>query len=435
MSRPGPVLRLAARAGPLLGGKAAAGAISLAYLAVAARALGPHDYGVLVLLHAYVLAVDAALNLQAWQVMVRYGGTDGADAARLVGPLGRLEFVAGAAAVCVAAALAPAAGAALGWPAEVVALAGPYSLAALANARSIAGGYLQAAGRFDLLGAHHAVSPLVRLAGAVAAAAAGWGLAGFLAAWLAAALAEWLSMWAAALLVLRRREAAVFPASPSGGSLAALARARPGIGRYMLACKADAAYVQFAPQIAPLCIGLVLGPAAAGVYAIAHRACAVIAQPAQLVAQAAFSDLVGRPAAPGGRLARLALPGLGLAAGAALLFAVPVLVFPTALAAALGGAAFAAAGALLVWLALARVLAAACPVLGAALAASGRAELSAAANFGAALAALPALPPMLRAWGPLGAGPHALLQAALCAGALLALTLRPAAATSARGLG
>ena len=408
------VLRLGARAGPLLGGKAAAGVISLAYLVIAARALGPHDYGVLVLLHAYVLTVDAALNLQCWQVVVRLGGVGGAVAARLLGPLGRVELVGGALAVCVAAALAPAAGKALGWSAEVIALAGPYSLAALANARSIAGGYLQAVGRFDLLGAHNALSPFVRLVGAALAATCGWGLPGFLAAWLVAALIEWLSMWVAALIVLRRRE----PEVRLGGSLRALAREHPGLARYMAACKADAAYVQFAPQIVPLCVGLVLGPVAAGVYAIAQRACVVIAQPAQLIAQATFSDFIER----GERLGRVARLGLALALGAALVFAAPVLAFAGGITSAIGGAAFASAGALLVWLTLARVLSALGPVLSTALAASGRADLSVAANLGATLVALPALPPLLRAWGPLGAGPYVLLQTILCVGALVALT-------------
>ena len=414
------MLNLGTRAGPLLGGKAAAGVISLGYLALATRALGPHDYGVLILLHAYVLTVDAALNLQCWQVMVRRGGPGGAGAARLVGPLGRLELACGALAVCAAAALAPVAGKALGWSAEVIALAAPYSLAVLANTRSIAGGYLQAAGRFDLLGVHNAVSPLVRLAGAAAAAAFGWGLPGFLAAWLLAALAEWLAMWTMALAVLYRREGGL----RLGGSLRAVLGAAPGTGRYMLACKADAAYVQFAPQLVPLCIGLVLGPAAAGLYAIAHRTCVAIALPAQLIAQAAFSDFVGRPGTPGARLARLAAPGVVLALLAAAVFAAPVLAFSGAITSTVGGAAFASAGVLLIWLALARVIAAVSPILSAALAANGRADLSVAANFGATLLALPALPLMLQAWGPLGAGPHALLQAAVCVAVLLALTLR-----------
>lgn len=420
MSRLGKVLGLGARAGPLLGGKAAAGVISLAYLALATRALGPHGYGVLILLHAYVLAVDAALNLQCWQVMVRRGGAGGAGAARLVGPLGRLELAFGVLAVCAAAALAPVAGRALGWSAEVIALAAPYSLAALANARSIAGGYLQAVGRFDLLGLHNAVSPLVRLAGAGLAAFFGWGLTGFLAAWLLAALVEWLSMWAMALVVLSRREGGL----RLGGSVSAALRGEPGMGRYMLACKADAAYLQFAPQLVPLCIGLVLGPAAAGLYAIAHRTCVAIALPAQLIAQAAFSDFVGRRAEPGTRLARMAAPGLALALFAAVVFAAPVLAFSGAITSTVGGAAFSSAGALLVWLALARVISVASPVLSAALAADGRADLSVAANFGATLLALPVLILTLQAWGPLGAGPHALLQASLCVAALLCLTLR-----------
>lgn len=48
---PGPVRRIYQNLGLLLGGKAAAGLISLVYVVAAARILGPEQYGVLVLVN------------------------------------------------------------------------------------------------------------------------------------------------------------------------------------------------------------------------------------------------------------------------------------------------------------------------------------------------------------------------------------------------
>jgi hypothetical protein len=59
--------------GLVLGGKAGAGLISLVYLIIAARALGPHDYGILMLVHGYVTAVCGIVEFPAGLAIIRYG--------------------------------------------------------------------------------------------------------------------------------------------------------------------------------------------------------------------------------------------------------------------------------------------------------------------------------------------------------------------------
>ncbi|MGH6910155.1 MAG: lipopolysaccharide biosynthesis protein, partial [Phenylobacterium sp.] len=169
-ARPGTVGRIYANLSRLLAGKAMAGLLSLAYLAVAARALGPHDYGVLVLVHGYVMAVGGIVEFPGWHAVVRYGAQaietgDRMRLARLLRFAGLVEGAAGVIAVAAAAVLAPLVGPHLGWPPEALAFAGPYSFAVLATVRSTPAGYLQLAGRFDLLGFHNVVAPIVRLLG------------------------------------------------------------------------------------------------------------------------------------------------------------------------------------------------------------------------------------------------------------------------------
>src|SRR6201999_3951131 len=114
---------------------------------------------------------------------------------RLLAFAGVVEGACGLLAVLVAAMLGPLAGSKVGGAPTAVAFATPYCLAVLASIRATPAGYLQLAGRFDLLGVHSLVAPIVRLVGSGMAVATHSGLRGFLIAWLVAALAEWAAMW------------------------------------------------------------------------------------------------------------------------------------------------------------------------------------------------------------------------------------------------
>src|SRR5258705_13855375 len=57
------VKRVFGNLGLLLSGKAGAGLISLVYLVIVARTLGASDYGVLILIHAYVTLIGGVVGL------------------------------------------------------------------------------------------------------------------------------------------------------------------------------------------------------------------------------------------------------------------------------------------------------------------------------------------------------------------------------------
>lgn len=407
----------------LLGGKAGAGLLSLAYLAVAARALGPADYGVLILVHAYAMTVGGIIEFPGWHAVVRYGAQaraagDGPRLTRLLAFAGLVESAGGLLAVVVAAVLAPILGPSLGWSPTAVAFALPYSLAVLASIRATPAGYLQLAGRFDLLGAHNLVAPGVRLAGSLVAIGAHAGLRGFLIAWLVAALAEWAAMWALGVWAAWGQHAW----SDLRGGLGRVPRENPGLWRFMLAANADVTVSELSGRLTPLAVGWVLGPAAAGLYAVAQRATAVLAQPAQILGQAAYAELANLAAA-GDRGPRIRA-AVVRAVGVALLAAAPVCLilalFGQPLAVLMAGAPFAAAAGPMLWLALGRTVQLAGPPMSAALTALGRPELSAGANLVSGLGLLLVLPPMLSWLGLAGAGAHAVIQAVAGVG-LLAL--------------
>lgn len=413
--------------GLVLGGKAGAGLISLVYLVIAARALGPRDYGILVLVHGYVTAVCGIVEFPAWQAIVRYGAeATEEDAPHRLARLLRfgtiVELAGGVAAILTAMVLAPFVGPHLGWPPETVAFAIPYSFAVLGSVRSTPAGYLQLIGRFDLIGLHNMVQPLVRLAGATLALGMGWGLKGFLAAWLTAALAEFAVLWAMGLWFAHRRLGEVLR-HPERGSAKA---DNPGIWRFLVASNADVTLSELAGRIAPLIVGWVLGPAMAGMFAVAQRATVIIAQPAQILGNTAYAELARMVAAGqgGAPLRRTLLRVIGIALAAASPVVVIVALFPTPIITLLAGSAFKAAGGIMVVLTAARMITVIGPPCSAALSAMGYPAQSMSANLFANLVFLPALPWLLLQWGLMGAGVQAVGQAVLASTLLAGLVWR-----------
>jgi O-antigen/teichoic acid export membrane protein len=415
------VRRIYKNLGLLLGGKAAAGLISLIYMVIAARVLGPEHYGVLVLVNYFAMLVGGVIAFPGWHAIVRYGVSLAADnrqdrLIRLLRFAAVIELTAGAVAVAVAALLAHLFGPRLGWSADAQALAIPYSFAVLATVRATPGGYLQILGRFDLLGLHNVTTPIMRLIGTLVVVALGGGLQGFLIVWLVAALVEGVSLWVVGIYLARKH----LPDAPIWGALEDVRNEHDGLGRFMLTANMDIMLGDLAARLTPVIVGGVLGPAAAGLYSIAHRTTIVISQPAQILGQAAYAELARL--ARNGDQAMAVRQALLRIMRPALLTALPLLiilaVFSRQITVMIAGAAFAGAATVMVWLAVARVVAMIGPPTSSALIALGRPGLSVTSNLIVSLGLLPLLPVFNAFWGLPGAGMFALLQAVMIAAML-----------------
>ena len=417
------VMLVLANLGHLLGGKAAAGVMSLIYLVLVTHRLGAADYGVLVLVNAYAVLVGSVLAFSGFHGVVRYGGIalergDHAGFARIVRFLAVIELGCGVVAILVAALLVPLIGPRLGWSPDTIAIAIPYSLAVLATVRATPQGLLQIAGRFDLIGLHQAVSPLIRLIGALGVWFAGGGLIGFLAVWLVAAVAEGLAMWGFGLVAWRR----LAKGAPVRGPWRGAARDTAGLIRFILITNFDITVRELAPNLAPLTVGWLLGPAAAGLLALTQRATALLAQPTVLLSQASYAVLAAQ-------VARGDLAGLRhtvwRSAGIALAVALPIVLIlalgGNRLLVLLGGASFGGGTALLILIAGARAAGLAGAPLASGLTALGLPGRSMTVGLVTSLALYPLLPLMLWAFGTDGAGWHALLQNGVAILALAAM--------------
>lgn len=411
----GVVARIYANLGLLLGGKAAAGLISLIYMVIAARVLGPKDYGVLVLINYFAMFVGGLIAFPGWHAIVRYGVVDAeSDHDKLIRLLrfaGAIELAGGAAAVLTAALAAPLIGPRLGWSPQAQALAIPYSLAVLATVRATPAGFLQIIRRFDILGLHNTITPVMRLCGTLIVVAFGWGITGFILAWLVAALAECISLWVVGIYFAQRH----FGDKALLGAVRDVRHENEGLGQFMVTANADIMLADLASRAVPLVMGWVLGPAAAGLYSIAHRTTIVISQPAQILGQAAYAELV-RLAGTGnsGTAVRHALMKV---VGIALAIALPVLIcvtlFAGKIAVLTAGPQYNGAAKIMVLLAFARVIALVNPPISSALIALGKPRLSVAANLACNVGLLPLLPVLTSLYGLEGAGLHAIAQSLL----------------------
>lgn len=413
-----PLRRAGANFGKLLSGKAVGAALSVVYLAIAARALGPTGFGILALMHGVILFIGGIVAFSGWQTLVRFGqaplrGHDRDGLAAVLRFVTSVEVVMTVLAVAIAAVVLPIAAARGGWGAEAKAYAPWYSLAILATARQTPFGYLQLTRRFTWLGIHAAAMPVGRLVGTLVVIALDLGLGGFILAWMAAAAFEGIALWAMALVAMHRDRLGW---TGFGRLRDAMAR-HPGIGRYAFVSNLDYTLVNVTPLAIPLLVGAVLGPAAAGLFSLATRATNALQQPAQLIGQSSFevvADLASWKR--WGEVRQMLVRGAGLAILAGLVVALIFLVWGEAVMVLFGGDRFAAAGGILALVAVARALAMAQPGLASALAALGHPGTSLAISAGTGLVLIPAMIVAMRGYGLEGAGVAMIGQAVLATG-------------------
>lgn len=398
--------------GLLLSGKAMAGLMSLAYLVMVTRILGAKDYGILILLHGYITLIGGIVAFSGWHGVVRYGNLafregDHGRLMRLIRFMTLVEVACGLLAIAVAIALIQFVGPHLHWSAQAMVLAVPYSLAILANLRSTPNGILQIAGRFDLISAHQLINPVIRLAGSLIVLLAGGGLEAIVAIWLAASVAEGVGMWILGLRELVRMRIA----EPLFGTTGNAVAENEGLLAFIVTTNVDLTMGELGPKLAPLTVGWMLGPAAAGLFALAQRASVILQQPAAMLGQASFS-IINKLLA-GGDVERFSR-SVWHASGIAFLVAIPITMalafFANPIILLLGGTTFSGGAPLLTLLACSSALLAGSTTLSSGLIALGRPGRSISANLVGNLGLYPLLPALLLFTGLNGAGWHALIQ-------------------------
>jgi len=387
-----------------------------------ARALGPEEFGLVVLMHTYVLTVRALFNLKPAETFVRFGVPliDLGDTARvnqLLGLVRSFEWVTMLIACATAVMLAPLAGQWLGVPDSSSVVLMVYSLVLLTSPVGSMRGFCRATERFDVLRSALAIGPAVRLAGVALA----WYLD---ATWEYFACAWGLSL-AASYLFLWRRGAGLIRASgylPQHLPWRRAGTEFPGLPGFTGVVYAQGILDQLPRHLITLLIGGYLGAASAGLYRVAREIADVLAKPVLLIRQAAFTEITrlgeeGKGALSGVFLRyglRLFVPALALVGLASF--------FRSELLTLVGGAEYAQAGVLLVLLLVAAALELVGAVLRPIAYAHDQAAVALRVQIAAVLAYLTAFVGLCGAYGLNSVGVAALISACvtlLCLGMLV----------------
>ncbi len=354
-------LRPFRNAGILALGRGMQGVLSLAYVALASRALGPGAFGVLVLVHSTVLVAAQLVRFQSWQAVLKYGAPAllAADHAALhrvlLFALG-LDVVSGALAGVVLVHAMPTLAAFVGIPDAVVPLA---TLYAMSVAFVILGaaplGVLRLLDRHDLISWQTIVEPVVRCAGALFLFASDGLLAGFLMVWFVATALGKGALFVAASKALAARGLSLRHAALDRRCLAPA----PGIWRFSAGTNLSSMLNLNDTQIGPLLAGNLLGAADAGLYRIAQQVANVVSKPVhKLLVPAIYTDMSQLTAAGDRRTRREVVARSGLVAGLAgiAIFAL-LAAFGADLLTLVFGEAYRAATGPMLWLSFAGVLA------------------------------------------------------------------------------
>lgn len=283
--------RIFKNAALLLSGRAANGLMGLATLSIMARGLGVEQFGIIVLVQTYVLVITGLTTFQSWQALIRYGAislknpdpTAFQNLLKFTMMLDALGVVIG---VTVGFVAAPIVGPYLQWSPQVIENAQAYSFLILFTVIATPTGILRLFDRFDLLTVQASITPLFRLIGVVVAALLDAPLAGYLLAWFVAGVVGGL-----VLIVLGWREVAQRGHTKNmTWSMRGLSVGHDSIWKFSIVSNFHTSLQLVTGHMATFLVGVVAGPAAAGLYKIGKDVATTLTKPAELLNQSIYPE-------------------------------------------------------------------------------------------------------------------------------------------------
>ena len=156
--------------GVVLGGRGIAAVFSVGATGLMANALSATEFGLVILVHTYILVVRGVLNFQTVDAVVRFGipfvqGEQDSELRSLLRSTLMVDIVAAVAAMLAAMIAATFASRYLHWEAGMEQWAILYSVIILATANGTSNGILRIYDRFDALSVQFAVGPALRFTG------------------------------------------------------------------------------------------------------------------------------------------------------------------------------------------------------------------------------------------------------------------------------
>jgi O-antigen/teichoic acid export membrane protein len=288
----GPILRrVVTNAGLLLGGRSVNAVLSLAAIAIAARALGAPQLGVLVLIQAFAQFLGEVVKFQSWQTILHYGAkplAEGrtADFQRVLRFSLVLDLASTLLGVAVGILGALAFSGLLGWGDREAPAAALYMLSIAFMVSATPLGLLRLFDRFDVMALQAGLISLIRVVASVAALAVSPTVEAFLLAWALGTFGSWLYLAGSAWAELRRR-GLTKAFSWRGPLTEGMPRAWRFAWNTNMAATLDVAFT----HVATLIVGAMVGPAQAAFWRVGRQVADALAKPAKLLTHALYPEL------------------------------------------------------------------------------------------------------------------------------------------------
>jgi O-antigen/teichoic acid export membrane protein len=279
--------------GVVLRGRGIAAVFAVGSTGLMANALSAREFGLVILVHTYVMVVRGALNFRTFEAVVRYGipfveNRQHGELRSLLQSTMLVDAAAALLALLIGMAAAPVASHYLHWDEGMTSWAVAYSLVILATANGTANGVLRIYDRFDALSVQFTIGPALRFFMVL--------IAWWLEAPMVAFVFAWGSAYAVGQLYLLVRGLAELRAHDSGSPWRGFRWAKmrdPGEGFWkFIGVVYWQTNIDLLPKhVSTLLAGSLLGPAAAGLFRLAREFSTVLTQPALLLREVLFPDL------------------------------------------------------------------------------------------------------------------------------------------------
>lgn len=288
-----PMRRILGNFGLLVRGRGIAAVMLFMATALMARALGPVEFGLVVLIQAYAILLRDLLDFKIFDAVVRYGvpahdAGDTQELKRLIGICYRVDRRTSTTATIIAVSMAPLIGPSMGMDHEHVIMLGIYCFGILTTGNGTAIGILRLFDRFDILGRQMTIGPVIRFSGVVIAWWFDSPLSVFMAIYLLAFAVEELYLnWCG-----RREYRQRFGHSPASANVSDAKIAEfPGLRHFLWVTYWQSNLDLVPKHLSVVLAGYLLGPSEAGLLRLARQFSSLLSKPAVMIRRVVFLDL------------------------------------------------------------------------------------------------------------------------------------------------
>jgi len=277
----------------LLSGRGVSFVLGLLAFGIMARVLGATQFGTLMLIHTYAVAIKRLCQFQSSETVIRYGvpfQREGEVYALggLVWFASAMDVVSALTSALIAVLGAPLLAALLGWDDETRLLAQHYSILLFFALDATPKGVLRLLDRFDLLAMQIIIRPIVRLAAVGIAYLSDGGMRAYLLSWFIANWVDYLSLQIIAWVQIHRR---LSVGRPSWKRICAMPKQMSGHWRFARNIYFRTVLEMARSHLSVLFVGGLLSVGDAGLFKVAKEFTGLLDKPANSLRQSIFPEL------------------------------------------------------------------------------------------------------------------------------------------------